>query len=102
MLAQFYSEVIQLCQNCPATRNYGHCNATVVPDVVTSEACYNHLNASRGVRMVSFDQTGKCWAFETNDCIKPRFVSYSNLSDHGTWTARLSNNTGNDLTSLFD
>jgi len=100
MVTLSYSQIVQVCQNCPAGQ-YDRCIKTVVPGVVSSDDCYNHLNTSGAVPMVSFDPLGTCWAFDASDCMEPMHKSSTSLSDHGAWSAVLSNDIGNDLTSFF-
>ena len=90
----FPATAIQLCQNCPVLVDT-RCPGTKVENIQTSEGCYNHLNISNNVKMVSFDHQGSCWAYTTNTCIEPRYSSKRNSSDHGAWSARIGYDTGN-------
>jgi len=93
-MALLYSQVIQLCQNCPTDRS---CSGTVVQGAVSSEDCYNYLNTSGNAQMISFDYSGACWAYDVNTCMQPP----RSYDSHGTWSARLVQETGNPRALLF-
>jgi len=89
---RLYSQDIQLCQNCPV-HDHARCSGTVDPNATTSEDCYSRLDPAGDVQMVSFDQRGTCWTYNSSTCMEPP----NTLSDHGSWSARLSNPTGNPI-----